>query len=84
MNDFDICHEFFNSIENPVNVQKINNKQISSELSIQLQKFIDDSIQLRKKVVIVTSAGTTVPLEKNTVRFIDNFSTGARGAVSAE
>lgn len=26
MNDFDICHEFFNSIENPVNVQKINNK----------------------------------------------------------
>ena len=84
MNDFDICHEFFNSIENPVNVQKINNKQISSELSIQLQKFIDDSIQLRKKVVIVTSGGTTVPLEKNTVRFIDNFSTGARGAVSAE
>ena len=84
MNDFDICHEFFNSIENPVNVQKINNKQISSELSIQLQKFIGDSIQLRKKVVIVTSGGTTVPLEKNTVRFIDNFSTGARGAVSAE
>ena len=63
MNDFDICYEFFNSIENPVNVQKINNKQISSELSIQLQKFIDDSIQLRKKVVIVTSGGTTVPLE---------------------
>lgn len=28
--------------------------------------------------------GTTVPLEKNTVRFIDNFSSGARGAASAE
>ena len=35
-------------------------------------------------MVIVTSGGTTVPLEKNTVRFIDNFSTGARGAVSTE
>ena len=28
--------------------------------------------------------GTIVPLEKNTVRFIDNFSTGSRGAASAE
>ena len=32
----------------------------------------------------MTSGGTTVPLEKNTVRFIDNFSTGTRGAVGAE
>jgi hypothetical protein len=30
------------------------------------------------------SGGTTVPLETNTVRFIDNFSSGARGAASAE
>ncbi len=29
-------------------------------------------------------AGTTVPLEKNTVRFVDNFSGGMRGAVTAE
>jgi phosphopantothenate-cysteine ligase len=34
--------------------------------------------------VLVTSGGTTVPLEKNTVRFIDNFSTGQRGAASVE
>jgi phosphopantothenate-cysteine ligase len=34
--------------------------------------------------VLVTSGGTTVPLEKNTVRFIDNFSTGSRGSKSAE
>jgi phosphopantothenate-cysteine ligase len=32
----------------------------------------------------VTSGGTTVPLERNTVRFIDNFSTGSRGGKSAE
>jgi len=36
------------------------------------------------RVVLVTSGGTTVPLEKNTVRFIDNFSTGNRGAASVE
>lgn len=38
----------------------------------------------RKPLVVITSGGTTVPLEKNTVRFIDNFSTGTRGATSAE
>jgi phosphopantothenate-cysteine ligase len=32
----------------------------------------------------VTSGGTTVPLERQTVRFIDNFSAGTRGATSAE
>ncbi|KAL1500347.1 hypothetical protein AB1Y20_013011 [Prymnesium parvum] len=35
-------------------------------------------------VACVTSGGTTVPLERNTVRFIDNFSTGNRGAASVE
>jgi phosphopantothenate-cysteine ligase len=33
---------------------------------------------------LVTSGGTTVPLENQTVRFIDNFSAGTRGATSAE
>jgi len=32
----------------------------------------------------VTSGGTTVPLELNVVRFLDNFSAGTRGATSAE
>jgi len=35
-------------------------------------------------LVLVTSGGTTVPLEINTVRFVDNFSAGTRGAASAE
>ncbi|XP_052804801.1 phosphopantothenate--cysteine ligase-like [Mya arenaria] len=35
-------------------------------------------------IVLVTSGGTTVPLEGNTVRFIDNFSIGTRGSASAE
>ncbi|KAK9462685.1 DNA/pantothenate metabolism flavoprotein [Lipomyces oligophaga] len=36
------------------------------------------------RIVLVTSGGTTVPLENQTVRFIDNFSAGTRGATSAE
>lgn len=36
------------------------------------------------QIVLVTSGGTTVPLEKNTVRFLDNFSTGSRGSKSVE
>jgi len=30
------------------------------------------------------SGGTVVPLESRTVRYIDNFSVGTRGAASAE
>jgi phosphopantothenate---cysteine ligase (ATP) len=37
-----------------------------------------------RRIVLVTSGGTTVPLETQTVRFIDNFSAGTRGATSAE
>ncbi|XP_075997436.1 phosphopantothenate--cysteine ligase [Genypterus blacodes] len=36
------------------------------------------------RVVLITSGGTKVPLESRTVRFLDNFSSGRRGAVSAE
>ena len=39
---------------------------------------------LSRPVVCVTSGGTTVPLERHCVRFIDNFSGGTRGALSAE
>ncbi|KAF6110808.1 phosphopantothenoylcysteine synthetase [Phyllostomus discolor] len=37
-----------------------------------------------KRVVLVTSGGTKVPLEARPVRFLDNFSSGRRGATSAE
>lgn len=40
--------------------------------------------QPMRRIVVVTSGGTTVPLERNCVRFIDNFSAGTRGALSAE
>ncbi|XP_004704978.1 phosphopantothenate--cysteine ligase isoform X1 [Echinops telfairi] len=37
-----------------------------------------------RRVVLVTSGGTKVPLEVRAVRFLDNFSSGRRGAASAE
>ena len=46
--------------------------------------FIAEHLSLNRRVVLVTSGGTTVPLENQTVRFIDNFSAGTRGATSAE
>ncbi|KAJ2891798.1 putative dna pantothenate metabolism flavoprotein [Zalerion maritima] len=50
----------------------------------QADAFIKQHAAANRKVVLVTSGGTTVPLEKQTVRFIDNFSAGTRGATSAE
>ena len=46
--------------------------------------FVSHHIRFDRAVVLVTSGGTTVPLENQTVRFIDNFSAGTRGATSAE
>ncbi|CED82565.1 Uncharacterized conserved protein with similarity to phosphopantothenoylcysteine synthetase/decarboxylase [Phaffia rhodozyma] len=48
------------------------------------QEFISRMKGLGRRVVLVTSGGTSVPLEKNMVRFLDNFSAGTRGATSAE
>lgn len=42
------------------------------------------SLDCNKRMVIITSGGTSVPLEKKVVRTIENFSTGLRGAISAE
>ncbi|KAK4543451.1 hypothetical protein LTR36_005594 [Oleoguttula mirabilis] len=46
--------------------------------------FIEQHASEGRRVALVTSGGTTVPLENQTVRFIDNFSAGTRGATSAE
>src|SRR5436305_6953750 len=50
------------------------------------REFIDFHLDAssNRRIALVTSGGTTVPLENQTVRFIDNFSAGTRGATSAE
>lgn len=49
-----------------------------------LQAFLAAAVSDGKRVALVTSGGTTVPLERNTVRFVSNFSTGGRGSKMAE
>ncbi|CEP11347.1 hypothetical protein [Parasitella parasitica] len=54
------------------------------EFESKLNTFVDFHKSKGSNVVFITSGGTTVPLENQTVRFIDNFSNGTRGATSAE
>ncbi|GMM51690.1 phosphopantothenate--cysteine ligase [Starmerella bacillaris] len=65
--------EFFESIKQPEDLEDVGRS---------VQNFINKNST--KRIVFVTSGGTTVPLEQNTVRFLDNFSEGSRGATSAE
>lgn len=53
------------------------------EIQAQVREFINFHAG-KRPIALVTSGGTTVPLENNTVRFIDNFSAGTRGATSTE
>ncbi|OZJ05464.1 hypothetical protein BZG36_01661 [Bifiguratus adelaidae] len=49
-----------------------------------VRDFVKYNLAKNNRLVLVTSGGTQVPLENQTVRFIDNFSAGTRGATSAE
>lgn len=49
-----------------------------------IDEFCSAFADTDERVVLITSGGTTVPLEHNTVRFVDNFSAGTRGSASAE
>ncbi|KAK4536907.1 hypothetical protein CDCA_CDCA10G2932 [Cyanidium caldarium] len=46
--------------------------------------FVQAQVGAGRRVALVTSGGTRAPLEGNAVRFLDNFSTGQRGAASVE
>ncbi|KAF1983883.1 phosphopantothenate-cysteine ligase [Aulographum hederae CBS 113979] len=58
-------------------------KELKTHLTL-ARAFIDRHAADGRRVALVTSGGTTVPLENQTVRYIDNFSAGTRGATSAE
>jgi phosphopantothenate-cysteine ligase len=65
--------------------QKVVNESMNlSQLEPQIQQFIQHQHQHNRKVVLVTSGRMNVPLEKNMVRYISNFSSGSRGAHSAQ
>lgn len=50
----------------------------------EVRSFVERCAKEGRRVALVTSGGTTVPLERKMVRFLDNFSAGTRGAISAE
>lgn len=54
------------------------------EAERQMGEFVAKHGANSTPVVVITSGGTRVPLERNAVRYLDNFSTGSRGALSAE
>ncbi|PIO69226.1 DNA / pantothenate metabolism flavoprotein [Teladorsagia circumcincta] len=55
----------------------------SEEFAENLKRaFLDGNAE--RPIAFITSGGTKVNLEKNCVRFIDNFSMGTRGAASAD
>lgn len=49
-----------------------------------IQAFVIRHQSHHRPIALVTSGGTAADLEVNAVRYLDNFSTGLRGAVSAE
>jgi len=54
------------------------------EVEKKTKEFLKFQVEKGRRIVLVTSGGTTVPLENQTVRFVDNFSAGTRGSSSAE
>ena len=60
-------------------------KAIEGKLS-SAKEFIDKTYATdpTRRLIFITSGGTSVSLEKNTVRSLENFSTGGRGSRSTE
>ena len=54
------------------------------EVAAFVGNLAQDDHRLQRPLVCITSGGTTVPLERQCVRYIDNFSAGTRGALSTE
>ncbi len=77
MEDADVLTPFLQSCPEPA-AEEIE------RLEVFLSKHSAHDGTLLRPVVVLTSGGTTVPLERRCVRFIDNFTTGSRGALSAE
>ena len=55
-----------------------------SELKMELDAFVVQHAVHHRPIALVSSGGTVADLEHNSVRCLDNFSTGLRGAISVE
>lgn len=59
-------------------------QSISIPLQKKLNAYLTHHLSFHRPIALVTSGGTIATLEKNTIRYLDNFSTGQRGAISVE
>jgi hypothetical protein len=53
-------------------------------LDLELRSFVVRHSCHHRPIALVSSGGTAADLEVNSVRCLDNFSTGKRGAISVE
>lgn len=72
------------SLESFIHQEGAIDAAAESTIRKKLDDFVSYHMQRQNPIALVTSGGTCVPLESHTVRFIDNFSVGQRGAASAE
>ena len=73
-------------VDDDHNVDDILSKMVEPEKNEAYAALIKEfllRVAESDRVAVVTSGGTKVPLEKNCVRFLDNFSSGERGASCA-
>jgi phosphopantothenate-cysteine ligase len=62
---------------------ELSDKEVT-DLRSELEAFVVQHTAHHRPIALVTSGGTVVDLEKNSVRCLDNFSTGLRGSISVE
>lgn len=55
-----------------------------SELQLRIDTFVSEHASHHRPIAVVSSGGTVADLELHSVRCLDNFSTGTRGACSVE
>ncbi|KAL9229800.1 hypothetical protein vseg_005229 [Gypsophila vaccaria] len=72
---------FFDSAP-PLRDRSVTNEKLKEFIQRHSRAAGDGVVE--RKIVCITSGGTTVPLEQRCVRYIDNFSSGHRGAASTE
>lgn len=65
------------------NLEAVKVQQLDAEAA-RVARFLQSLPESTPGVAFITSGGTTVPLERNAVRYLTNFSSGGRGAYFVE
>ena len=72
------------AMDSPASFAADLDPNVRSDLELKLREFSLRHASHHRPIALVTSGGTAADLEVNSVRCLDNFSTGLRGAISVE